>query len=152
MIPLGVHHFGKRIVCSLIYFWSMPIVTFSPVANFGDHPLCICNLFLLRFSWQFEEFSFSKLHFSRRENTEEKSILNKRGEQIDVVISKKFRQMSAGSKIIYNIICCLNLWKNLVMIQCFYCHNLKKSVKVHILAILRRSQNFARSSPYILLS
>ena len=24
-------------------FWSMPIITFSPVANFGDHPLAVEN-------------------------------------------------------------------------------------------------------------
>ena len=39
MIPQRVNHFGKRTVWSLIYFWYMPIITFSPVANFGDHPL-----------------------------------------------------------------------------------------------------------------
>ena len=45
MIPLKVHHFDKRTVWSVIYFWSMPILTLSTFANFGDHPLAIFSLF-----------------------------------------------------------------------------------------------------------
>ena len=61
-IPLEVHHFGKRTAWSLLYtFWTMSIIIFSQVSNFGDQSLylfisiterapcpCPCLLLLLQ--------------------------------------------------------------------------------------------------------
>ena len=39
MIPRLENHFGKILAWSLIYFWTMPILIFSPVQIIMRHPL-----------------------------------------------------------------------------------------------------------------
>ena len=48
MLPCEYNIVAKEQSGHSYVFWSMPIIKFSPVANFGDHPL---HMYLIQFSF-----------------------------------------------------------------------------------------------------